>query len=110
MATIANKLKVIFLNVALQTNGYDCGLYGRAPTTQTYIPRLMRSHLYKCLENKHIEQFRNTNSKPKRKQHRNLFDAPLLCLCHMSDTRTLYIIYCGTCGNEYHPQCVGFNR
>ena len=67
VATKANKLQVIFPNVTLQTNGYDCGLYafanatalrfGRDPTTQTYIPRMTRSHLYKCLENKHLQPF-----------------------------------------------------
>ena len=82
VATTVNKLQVIFLNVALQTNGYDCGLYtiakasalrfGRDPTTQTHISRMMRSHLYKCLENKHLKPFPITNSKPKRKQHRNV--------------------------------------
>ena len=118
VATQANKLKVIFPNVALQTNGYDCGLYaianatalafGRNPSTQTYIPKLMRFHLYKCLENKQLELFPITSSKPKRKPHKKEFDVPLYCLCHMPDTRTLYI-YCDICGNEYHPQCVGFD-
>ena len=82
VATTANKLQVIFPNVALQTNGYDCGLYtiakasalgfGRDSTTQTYISRMMRSHLYKCSANKHLKPFTITNSKPKRKQHRNV--------------------------------------
>ena len=33
VATQANKLKCIFPNVALQTNGYDCGLYAIANAT-----------------------------------------------------------------------------
>ena len=51
VAVTADKLQFIFPNVALQTNGYDCGLYavanatalayGRDPTTQVYIPRLL---------------------------------------------------------------------
>ena len=54
------KLKVKFPKVAMQVNGNDCGLYaianatalafGRDPSTQVYIPRLMREHLIKCLE------------------------------------------------------------
>ena len=56
VAVTTDKLQVIFPNVALQTNGYNCGLYvvanatalayGTDPKTQVYIPRLMRSHLY----------------------------------------------------------------
>ena len=51
----SNILKVKFPNVAMQTNGNDCGLYaianatalafGKDTSTQVYIPRLMREHL-----------------------------------------------------------------
>ena len=81
------EIGITFPNVALQTNGYDCGLYavanatalayGRDPTTQVYIPRMMRSHLYKCFENKHIEPFPVANTKAKRKSKRKC----LMCLC-----------------------------
>ena len=47
-ATKASKLQDIFPNVALKTNRYDCGLYGRDPTTQTCNPSMMRPQLYKC--------------------------------------------------------------
>ena len=47
VATKVSKLQDIFPNVALQTNGYDCGLYGRDPTTQTCNPSMMRPQLYK---------------------------------------------------------------
>ena len=98
VAVTSDRLQVIFPNVALQTNGYDCGLYavanatalayGRDPTTHVYIPRMMRSHLYKCFENKHIEPFPMANTKAKQKKQKKVFDVPLYCVCNMPDTRT----------------------
>ena len=120
VSTSADNLRVLFPNVSLQTNGYDCGLYAIAkanafsaygidPCAQVYIPRMMREHLFKCLEQKHLEPFPIIqNSKKKRKTIRNTIDVSLYCLCHMPDTRTIYI-YCDACAGEYHPQCVGID-
>ena len=113
-----NELQVIFPNVALQTNGYNCGLYAIAnatalahgidPKTQIFIPRLMREHQYKCIEEKHLGPFPVTISQSRRNPIKKDVEIPLNCLCRMPDTRTMYMyIYCDTCGNEYHPQCVG---
>ena len=100
VSTNANNLQVLFPNIALQTNGYDCGLYaianatafayGMDPGTQVYIPKLMREHLFKCLEQKHLEPFPITNIKNRRKTLKNAVDVPLYCLCHMPDTRTIW--------------------
>ena len=67
VSTSADNLRVLFPNVSLQTNGYDCGLYAIAnattlaygidPSTQVYILRMVREHLFKCLEQKHLEPF-----------------------------------------------------
>ena len=57
--------------------------YGRDPTTQVYIPRMMRSHLYKCFENKHIEPFPVANTKAKRKKQKKVFDVPIHLLRYM---------------------------
>ena len=101
VAVTADTQQVIFPNVVLQTNRCVCGLYAVAnatalayikdPKTQVYIPRLMRSHLYKCLENSHLEPFPIISRKVKRKPHRNGVDLPLFCFCRMPDTHTLYI-------------------
>ena len=115
----SNKLKVNFPKVAMQVNGNDCGLYaianatalafGRDPSTQVYIPRLMREHLIKCLENRHLESFSVTKgSKSRRKIIKTVLEIPLYCTCKMPDTRTLYAI-CDVCSMEYHPECIGLD-
>ena len=115
----SNKLKVKFPKVAMQVNGNDCGLYaianatalafGRDPSTQVYIPRLMREHLIKCLENRHLEPFSVTKgSKSRRKITKTVLEIPLYCTCKMPDTRTLYVI-CDLCSMEYHPECIGLD-
>ena len=117
LVSTSNELWVIFPNVALQTNRYDCGLYAIAnatalahgidPKTQIFIPRLMReSTCTNVLEEKHLGPFPVTISKSRRKPIKNEVEVTLYCLCPMPDTWTMYI-YCDTCGNEYHPQCVG---
>ena len=97
---------------------YDCGLYvivnatalayRTDPGTNVYIPRQMREHLSKCLKHKHLEPFGIINSMNRRKTLKNTIDVPLYCLCHMPDRRTMYI-FCDTCANEYHSQCVGID-
>ena len=105
-----------------KNNWYDYGLYavanatslayGRDPTTQVYIPKMMKSHSYNGFENQHIESFPAVNTKAKRKTSKKqtkVFGVPLhwQSICNMADTRPLYI-YCDTCSWEYHPRCVGF--
>ena len=115
----SNILKVKFPKVAMQTNGNDCGLYaianatalafGKDPSTQVYIPRLMREHLIKCLENRHLEPFSITKgSSSRRKVIKRVFEVPVYCTCKMPDTRTLYVI-CDVCNMEYHPECIGLD-
>ena len=64
--------------------------FGRDPSTQVHSPRLMREHLIKCLENRHLEPFSVTKgSKSRRKTIKTVLEVPLNCTCKMSDTRTL---------------------
>lgn len=113
-------LKVKFPKVAQQTNGNDCGLYaianatalahGLDPSTQVYIPREMRDHLFMCLENRHLEPFPVTKgSNSRRKVIKKTIPVPIFCVCKMPDTRTLYVI-CDVCNEEYHPECIGLDR
>ena len=115
----SNSLKIQFSNVAMQTNSNDCGLYaianatalayGKDPTTQIYIPKLMRQHLFTCLENKHLTPFPTTNSKRRRQPVKAEKDVPLYCVCKMPDTNTVYV-FCDICGHEFHPECVKITR
>ena len=102
VAVTADKPQFIFPNVALQTNGYDCGLYavanatalayGGDPNNTGVYPKAVENHLY------NVWKTGTSNlSQVKRKRQRNVFDVPLFCLCRMPDTRTLYI-YCDACG------------
>ena len=113
----SNMLKVKFLKVAMQTNGNDCDLYaianalafGRDPSTQVYIPRLMREHLIKCLENRHFEHFSITKgSKSRGRVIKTVLEVPVYCTCKRPDARTLYVI-CDLCSMEYHPECIGLD-
>ena len=112
---VGNLIKVKMSNVYLQINGYDCGLYaianatalayGRDPSTQSYVPRMMRQHLIGCFENRNIKPFPTATGK-RRKSIKKVIDLPVYCICKMPDTHTVYV-YCDNCSNEYHPECVG---
>jgi len=113
--TEAKSLKVQFANVAMQTNGYDCGIYAIAnatalahgidAATQVYIPKLMRKHLFDCLEKNLLTPFPVAQSKKRRNAVKKCIDVALFCICHMPDTRSTYV-FCDICGNEFHPLCV----
>ena len=79
----------------------NCGLYAIAnataltygidPCTQVNIPRMMREHLFKCLEQKHLEPFPITNnSKRKRKTMRNTIDVPMYCVTCLIQGQCIY--------------------
>ena len=87
VTTRENNLQVLYPSVALQMNGYDCGLYAIAnatalafgidPITQVYTPGLMREHLIKCLEQRHLKPIPGI-SRRNEKKLKNKID---LCTC-----------------------------
>lgn len=116
-------LKVKFVDIQMQRNGYDCGLFaianatalafGRYPSQEVYDVKNLRSHLIKCLENKHITPFPTHNKSYKSTRRKvkikKIVDVPLYCVCKKPDTGTIYV-FCDACNKEYHPECVGLNE
>ena len=98
-----NELWVIFPNVALQTNEYNCGLYAIAnatalahgidPKTQIFIPRLMREHLYKCIEEKHLGPFPVTISQSRRNPIKKDVELPLSHAWHADNVYILWHLW-----------------
>ena len=86
---VKNLIKVKMSNIYLQINGYDCGLYaianatalayGRDPSTQSYVPRMMRQHLIGCLKNISIKPFPTVTGK-RRKSIKKVIDLPVYCI------------------------------
>ena len=46
VASVADNLRVLFPNVSLQTNGYDCGLYSESKCIISIWDRSMRAGVY----------------------------------------------------------------
>ena len=87
-------LKAKFINVYMQTNGNDCGLYaianatalafGRDPSKEQYIPSKLRKHLIQCLEDKEMKPFPTAKGTSKRRKasEKDRKITIILCLQH----------------------------
>ena len=110
-------ITVSFINVQMQSGGYDCGLFsisfatalvfGEQPGYFLFEQTKMRVHLLRCLEQQQMSMFpvmkkRRTGSRVKAVQKIHIY-----CVCRMPDLPNSKWIECSSCKEWYHSDtCV----
>ncbi len=106
------------LAVQQQEGTNDCGLFAVAfalesclkidVSTVQFDQKLMRSHLYTCLQNGRLTAFPKINSPDSllfRSCH-NLIKISVYCTCRLPDVYDTNMIMCDTCRKWYHYKCM----
>lgn len=114
-------IKFDIMNVELQPNGSDCGLfalacatelaYGHDPVFCSWNVKLMRPHLIKCFENGTLDRFPTVKRRRvgvgKRVHH--TIEVTIYCTCRMPNDVTRAMIECGRCLVWYHKDCMSLD-
>ena len=110
-------INVLFMDVQMQSGGYDCGLFsiafatalvfGKQPGPFFFVQQKMRAHLIECLERQEMSMF------PIKKRRRTEFkvktvdEIPIYCICRMPELPNSAWIECSSCKEWYHSDtCV----
>ena len=127
LTTEEPSIKLNFMDVQMQSGGYDCGLFtiafatalvlGEKPGGFLFDQQKMRAHLIKCLEHQQVTMFpimkrRRTGSKVKIVE-----EMPIYCVCRMPELPDSNWIECSSCKEWYHsdtcvkvpPKCLATN-
>ena len=108
------QIEVRYADVQWQSGPNDCGLFSLAfatsicfgvdPTTIAFEQRLLRSHLFDCIQSGKLSMFpERTNTrrpKPFKKEHISIY-----CVCRLIDDGT-QMIECFSCLEWFHQSCV----
>ena len=107
------KITVNFVDVQIQSNGSDCGLYALAFTTSlccgdnpskiNYRSHKLREHLFNCLENHVMTSFPRRN-RQKKALIRKEKSFQIFCECRQTEYGPM--INCCTCHEWYHKECI----
>ena len=108
------------MNIQMQANYTDCGLYAiacateivqeRDPCKASFVASSMREHLIKCFEDREMKAF------PKRRERRVGFggrvreslNTKIYCYCRMPNfDKTMAMVRCDTCRGYFHMKCIG---
>ena len=106
------------INIMRQPNGHDCGLFALANATSLAngiepsvckweVPK-MRSHLMACFEAGEMTQFPFKPRKvPFGGNVLNSVKERVYCICRMPNDKATPMIFCGTCKEWFHGDCIG---
>ena len=108
------------MNIQMQANYNDCGLYAiacateivqeRDPCKASFVASSMREHIIKCFEDREMKAF------PKRRERRVGFggrvreslNTNIYCYCRMPNfDKTMAMVRCDTCRGYFHMKCIG---
>ena len=112
LATKRKETKLKFMDVQIQSGGYDCGLFAVAYTTAIVLgyklgkfffdQSAMRRHLKNCFESQNMSLFpvkktRQGEGKVKCEDYIQMF-----CKCRMSQLPGVDMVQCSTCDEWFH--------
>ena len=116
-----NSIKFDVLNVELQTNHNDCGVFtvacateiahGHDPVLCSWNVELMRPHLIKCLEKGTLDRFPTTKRRRVglgKRIHRTI-EINVYCTCRMPNDKSRPMIACDRCLVYYHMDCMSLD-
>ena len=114
-------IRVKFMDIQMQSGGYDCGLFsiafatalvfGEQPGCFLFDQKKMRAHLFHCFERQQMSMFpimkrRCTGCKVKSVDY-----IPVYCMCHMPELPNSVGIECSSCKEWYHSDtCVKVSK
>jgi len=113
MATEKQNLILEFMDVAMQSGSYDCGLFaiafatalalGEKPELFSFEQSKMRTHLRQCLEKGEMEMFPVSRKRRMKKSLvKSTEEIPVYCKCRMPELPGDHMIECTACKEWYH--------
>ena len=117
MSTECSTIHLSFMDVQMQSRGYDCGLFAVAfvtalafnkqPGQYLFDQQQMRKHLWKCLDRKKIEMFPVKKLRRSTAKVKSTDFVPIFCLCRMPELPNTQWIECPKCKEWFHLEtCV----
>ena len=117
MSTECSTIHLSFMDVQMQSGGYDCGLFAVAfvtalafnkqPGQYLFDQQQMRKHLWKCLDRKKIEMFPVKKLRRSTAKVKSTDFVPIFCLCRMPELPNTQWIECPKCKEWFHLEtCV----
>lgn len=118
MRPSVDELEVLIVDVGLQPNNFDCGVYAIATATEIalgYDPALcvwehscMRDHLISCLEEERMTRFPVVERRCLRlgKRVRRVSKVIPQCICRMPSEKKRDDIECTMCQKWFHMDCM----
>ena len=109
------------INVMVQPNMWDCGVFALANATELmygYDPARcqwktdeMRKHLIDCFENGQMLRFPTVKQRrlPLGSRVRYTFKEEIHCVCRMPNDKRIAMVQCSSCRNWYHGECLNIN-
>ena len=116
----ADKLHFDLVNIMLQPNGSDCGVFaiacatglahGSDPAMCSWETGEMRSHLLHCLENSMLTEFPYKQRRvPLGSRIKKSISEEIYCTCRTINDVKRPMIQCDNCRRYYHMDCEGLN-
>ena len=112
LATKKKEIKLKFMDVQIQSGGYDCGLFAIANATALvlgYEPgrfffdqTAMRRHLKRCLESGSLSLFPVKKTRRAEGKVKSEDSIELFCNCRMPQLPGVDMIQCSTCSEWFH--------
>ena len=110
------------MNIELQPNSDDCGIFplacatelacGHDPVLCSWNVELMRSHLIKSLENGTLDSFPTVKRRRVglgKRVHR-MIEISIYCTCRLPSDVARPMIECGRCFVQYHKDCMSLDQ
>ena len=120
LATPSNSITLKFVDVQMQSGGYDCGLFavafatalvlGKNPGQFLFDQTAMRKHLWKCLKSGRMTMFPVKKERRRAKKIKTEEPIPVFCSCRLPEISGAQMIECSQCKTWYHVElCVQVN-
>ncbi len=117
LATQHTAIKLKYMDVQMQSGGYDCGLFaiayatalvlGKQPGNFLFDQEKMRPHLLKCFEDGHITMFPTKRARRTGMRKKAVENVPVYCSCRMPDLPGCKWLECSKYKEWYHSDtCV----
>lgn len=115
-----DSLQFKVINVQLQSNGNDCGLFALAnitavlegvdPSAVYFNTQCMRAHLRRCLIRKDPRMFPRDPTKELPRPFRivHTYKVDIYCVCRLLDNGHVMIL-CAKCNRWFHKRCTTLN-
>ena len=116
LATKRKEIKLKFMDVQIQSGGYDCGLFaiafataivlGNEPGKFFFDQSVMRRHLKNCLESENMSLFPVKRTRRGEGKVKSEDSIEVFCECRMPPLPGVDMVQCSSCEEWFHVSCV----